>query len=105
MISRLCCPVCDSTYLHQIAVFAGFRREEDEPESLTVAVDKTGVRTSLGRLADRRDEALIYFVCEQCTPNDRWNVPNPEFALRIYQHKGETLLEWGNKRPVELDPT
>ena len=38
-------------------------------------------------------------------PNDRWNVPNPEFALRIYQHKGETLLEWGNKRPVELDPT
>lgn len=105
MISRLCCPFCDSTYLHQIAVFAGFRRVEDEPESLTVAIDKTGVRTSLGTLADRRDEVLLYFACEVCTPTDKWNVPNPEFALRIYQHKGETLMEWGSKRPVELDPT
>lgn len=104
MTTRLCCPKCDSTYLHQIAVFAGFRRVEDEPESLTVAVDKTGVRTSIGSLADRRDEVVLYFACEQCTPQDKWSVPDSELSLRIYQHKGETLLEWFDKQPVELDP-
>ena len=104
MMTRLCCPKCDSTYLHQIAVFAGFRRVEDEPESITVAVDKTGVRTQLARLEGRRDEAVLYFGCEQCTPEDKWTVPNPELALRIYQHKGETLLEWLSKQTVELDP-
>jgi len=104
MISRLCCPLCDSTYLHQIAVFAGFRRVEDEPESLTVAVDKTGVRTSIGSLADRRDEVVLYFACEQCTPESTWAVPEAELSLRIYQHKGETILEWFDKQPVELDP-
>jgi hypothetical protein len=31
-------------------------------------------------------------------------VPDSELSLRIYQHKGETLLEWFDKQPVELDP-
>jgi len=103
MMTRLCCPKCEGTYLHQIAVYAGFRRVEDEMESLTVAVDKTGVRTQIARLEGRRDEAEIYFACENCTPEDKWSFPDPELALRIYQHKGETLLEWLGKQPVELD--
>lgn len=62
------------------------------------------MRTQLARLEGRRDEVVLYFACEQCTPEDKWTVPNPELALRIYQHKGETLLEWlMSEKPVELD--
>lgn len=84
---RLYCPNCGGANLHHDGVQVGFRRHEDELEPLVVTVDKHGVRARHAPLSGRRDSLTLSFWCEHC----------PEApTLRIYQHKGETLLEWSN---------
>lgn len=84
---RLYCPNCGASNLHHDAVQVGFRRHEDERESLEVTVDKFGIRARHAPLPGRRDELTLRFWCEHCPETP---------TLRIYQHKGETLFEWNN---------
>jgi hypothetical protein len=82
---RLHCPQCGYANLHHRTVVVGFRRKEDEAESLVVTVNREGARTEIAPLRGRRDELHLTFTCEHCPSTS---------TLRIYQHKGETLLEW-----------
>jgi len=94
MFQYLSCPRCGSNNLHQIRVEVGFRREEDEPESTIVTVNKGGFETRLGRIADRRDDLRITFSCESCDTDDDWLEAEGKLELRIWQHKGTTYMEW-----------
>jgi len=103
MLQYLSCPRCGSNNLHQIHVEVGFRRQEDEPESLIVTVNKSGLKTHIGGIADRRDDLKITFACESCDISDGWLEVDGKPQLRIWQHKGTTYMEWvGMGQSVKL---
>lgn len=103
MLQYLSCPRCGSDNLHQIRVEVGFRREEDEPDSTIVTVNKGGLKTHFGRIADRRDDLRINFSCESCDTDEGWLEAEGKIQLRIWQHKGTTFMEWvGMEEPVKL---
>jgi len=103
MLQYLSCPRCGSDNLHQIHVEVGFRRQEDEPESLIVNIDKAGVETCIGGIEDRRDALKIAFACESCDTSEGWTDIADKPQLRIWQHKGTTYMEWvGMNKPVKL---
>lgn len=90
-IRALVCPVCSNTYLHQTDV-AVFGRHEDEDQVKVVTVTESGaheaeIANSLSlNPSPRRHGVRISFWCEHCEDT----VPD----LAIYQHKGETFIEW-----------
>lgn len=90
----LLCPVCGNYNLHQGAIRAYHRDQEDGPGNLTV-VKCGGV--SVERVEDkdipgRRDSMSISFWCEGgCRP----------CSLHIQQHKGTTYVRW---EPDPLPP-
>ena len=68
-----------------------FERGEDEPEHTKVHVDGNNVIISRGKNGNpsiRRDGLSIFFWCETCENHPK---------LNIYQHKGSTYIQWGNK--------
>jgi hypothetical protein len=89
-IRMLVCPMCTSTNLHQTDV-AVFGRNEDDDQVRVTTVTENGVHeaTIANNLSlnpsPRRYGLRISFWCEICekTPD-----------LAIYQHKGETYIEW-----------
>jgi hypothetical protein len=87
---NLICPCCGSIYLHQSTINV-YNRDEDADKGLHVIVenDMTITGTDMQNNPSPRREGLsIKFWCEEC----------PEkLTLNIYQHKGETLIEWKPK--------
>ncbi len=92
--SSLKCPECSDRWLHQDEVEAFFRKAEDAGTGLHLSANSTGIITGTNmerNPSSRRDGILIHFWCETClTESNR-------HTLRIYQHKGETILEWVTK--------
>lgn len=89
--NTLTCPKCNSINLHQGRVNVFNRYKEDDPYGLHIEVCSTGfeaVSDMIGNPSDRRNGLTINFWCENCD-----DVSN----LQIYQHKGETILEWKNE--------
>lgn len=96
--SVLVCPNCGNAFLHhgKITVFDRIGSEyEDNPKTLVVDVDCSKVTTQVKPSAktdnpsSRRDGLTIQFWCENC------NFDN--LRLHIYQHKGNTFIEWADK--------
>lgn len=99
------CPNCGGSNLHQVAVDV-FARAEDSPSTRVHVNNYTGdISKTTGHLADfsnpslRRQAAVITFTCEQCFTGDPSgdSVRNIDFHLQIFQHKGTTYIEWGDK--------
>jgi hypothetical protein len=117
-MENLHCPFCDGEHIHQARVEVGFRRKEDEKASNCVMVARNKVSSDIKMLGGRRDELFIHFWCEDCSPEA--HVHNPEayvhncgneledndqradFALRVYQHKGQTMTEWWTYRMSKM---
>jgi hypothetical protein len=92
--NQLVCPTCGSTYLHQKTVGV-YNCEEDKSEGTHVEVDwnRVTVDNSMsGNPSPRRHGLSILFYCEECDGE------NPASQiLNIYQHKGQTFMEWEGK--------
>ena len=98
----LVCPTCNETYLHQQNTTI-FERHEDEEITTVIAQNDRTVQVSDFRSEDtcnpshRRHGMLIEFKCEHCHnwgadgPSDEYRTPH---RLAIYQHKGNTFMEW-----------
>ena len=92
--STLLCPKCKDEYLHQNEIEVFNRDKEDSPTGTHVTVLPAGevnINTKGGMQKNpsaRRQGVLIHFRCEQCGPG---------MQLAIYQHKGNTFLEWKNE--------
>jgi hypothetical protein len=87
------CPLCEQQYLHHKKIEIQNRTHEDEGGS-KITVDGPG-RLSIKNanpieFLHRRDNILISFTCEHCCDEHK-DLP---LRLCIYQHKGQTLLEW-----------
>ena len=86
------CPKCDETYLHHEDVEVYPRRLEDGPSGAIVV---TGGRAIAGHPernpSARRDGIVIAFRCEVCGDFEEGGKPK---RLAIWQHKGETFVEW-----------
>lgn len=83
----LVCP-CRSDYLHHGDVRV-YERGEDDPVALRTTVSQRHVTRDL-KCPDtgpshRRDGLVVAFSCECCAR---------PIQLAIYQHKGQTFLEW-----------
>src|ERR1700733_4828421 len=90
------CPKCRGDNLHQWEVEVFNRPQEDAP-SLAVRIGRSGAP----RLGDpdanpssRRGGLLIYFLCENCHPDFELFDRSQAFVMAIYQHKGNTFIEW-----------
>lgn len=89
----LLCPNCNGSYLHHDLVRVYGRVHEDDLNLVKVTVETTqyGDRTFTPRKPDhgnpsgRRDGLAVRFWCEFCAAVSE---------LTIFQHKGETFLEW-----------
>jgi len=86
----LLCPRCGFNYLHQEGVDVYDREEDAEVgQHVTVVRGTTTVSDkatpSVGNPSSRRHGLVITFTCEGCA-----NTPH----LSIYQHKGQTYIEW-----------
>ena len=84
---RLCCPQCNSIYIHQGRVEIFFRRE-DAKTGRYISADFDDIQLNsnlLNNPSPRRQGMLIHFNCEECGKNHK---------LAMYQHKGETYMDW-----------
>lgn len=88
--SNLKCPNCEGEYLHQEQVEA-YWREEDSKHLTSSRSTADRLEKDIGNRnpSPRRDGVLIRFRCETCSAD-------PELA--IYQHKGNTVVEWYSVR-------
>lgn len=100
---RLICPVCSGTYLHQGEVQTFFRGEDEDQTKVTVSnfeytQDETISNDLTLNPSYRRHGLRISFWCENCqggkTDEEADNTPSTVGDLCIYQHKGETFVEW-----------
>jgi hypothetical protein len=88
--ATLRCPTCNEDYLHQTDV-AVFGRVEDEDQVRVTTVTEKGTHEAVItndlslNPSPRRYGLRISFWCEHCE-----QVPD----LGIYQHKGNTFIEW-----------
>jgi hypothetical protein len=92
---RLACPECDGTYLHQEEVDIFVRKREDH-SSNAITVDPYGschAGMPSNNPSPRRNGLIVYFTCEHCHYNLKYE-KKLAFRLAIYQHKGETIIEW-----------
>lgn len=94
-LSTLHCPKCQENYLHQGIVelyTPTFRYSQDIPHDRVTIVDGENIFHEVipsqhgNNPSSERDGLIIHFVCEHC--------PDTDFKLRIYQHKGNTLMDW-----------
>jgi hypothetical protein len=89
----LCCPLCGGESLHHGEVITYARREDAKETTVTwtslqgIAVE-TVKSTNADNPSPRRHGLSIMFMCETCE-RPSW--------LRLGQHKGSTLVEWGKK--------
>lgn len=90
-MSILHCPNCKNSYLHQgdVEVFNG------EEKGSSVFVSRKGCSTHSfgeneigGNPSFERNGLLMRFRCEHC---------NEPLVLSIYQHEGQTFIEWQGK--------
>lgn len=92
----LSCPSCGCEYLHQGRIAVYHNADDGRSEAkLTVCEDKTTHNRAgfIGKNpSPRRDGMLIEFDCEQC---------DGEPTLAIYQHKGNTIVEWYSVRETK----
>jgi len=92
---RICCPVCGSYYVHQLAVEVFTRAQEDAPSDILLTLnnveafeDQSPAEPVRTNPSERRQGLLIHFECEMCDDLRRG------WVLAIYQHKGVSFLEW-----------
>lgn len=96
-LGRLLCPECGEINLHHEAVMVWERPVEDGVSIKTVLMaGKTIRKQKADNPSPRRDGIRIYFWCEHC---DIVRI-RPKFLI-IYQHKGETFVEWEGKTATE----
>lgn len=93
----LTCPNCGGEYLHQKDVQIFTREGEDRETKKTVVNSGTGKVNQMDgdqsaeNPSSRRGGMSIFFMCEYCTSTDNFS---PLYQLNIYQHKGQTFMEW-----------
>jgi len=99
----LLCPKCGGNYLHQGEVQTFFRSEDADQTRVTInGFDHTQTETITNSLtlnpSPRRYGLRISFSCELCesskTDEERDYTPDTVGDLCIYQHKGQTFMEW-----------
>ncbi len=87
------CPDCGGNFLHhtEIKVFLNNSGSRGKCDVVSIT-DKTPInftrRVALDNPSNDRDGLLIRFYCEFCPA---------EPVLAIYQHKGQTVIEWVEK--------
>ena len=83
------CPQCGGWHLHQERVEV-FTREHDDAPSQVIVVDDSKISIKLvnENPSSRREGLLIFFSCEEC------RFGHKGAALAIYQHKGNTYVNW-----------
>ncbi len=84
------CPHCGFDFLHQEKVEVWFRDEDADMALHTICGEGITFFTedsSLGNPSPRRDGIVVSFFCESCDAKSH---------LMIYQHKGQTFIEWSN---------
>lgn len=101
--SELHCPECGQGYLHQGNTTI-YERVEDDKWTTVIAQSGHDVNVTKFPSGDthnpssRRHGLIIEFTCEMCHSHYDSEGATPEFAepfrLAIYQHKGNTLVEW-----------
>lgn len=88
---------CGSTYLHQTNVTV-FERSEDASTTTVIAQDGKTVQATDFPNRDtcnpspRRHGLIIEFDCEDCGPMSEGGGALQRLA--IFQHKGNTFMEW-----------
>jgi uncharacterized C2H2 Zn-finger protein len=87
------CPVCSSTFMHQMAAETYFRNTEDSLSGvLTVSAARAAVADNDASLesnpSPRRDGIRILFKCENCHP------VVGSHSMTVVQHKGHTIIGW-----------
>ena len=88
----ICCPSCGERCLHHWRVETYIRDGEDSQTGLSVTVGNnvaSGVKVGVSQKKNpsrRRDGIVIQFWCENCEKK--------KHRLAIYQHKGNTFVEW-----------
>ena len=86
----LTCPNCGHDYMHQLA--AEIHAREEDGEARVIRVDlKTGDIThdpQHKNPSNRRQGMIVEFACENC------DFTGTISYLGIWQHKGNTVIEW-----------
>lgn len=91
------CPSCNGNYLHHCGI-TYYNRSEDGDRGEIVTLDSRGGefrnehRTNAAMNdcpSPRRDGFIVYFSCECCPTKSE---------LAIFQHKGQTFIEWINAK-------
>jgi hypothetical protein len=88
--SDLCCPECDSEFIHQGEVVVYDRAEDEEVTRVTyvhggcIISDREESATDDNPSA-RRHGMAVNFSCEECYARSQ---------LTIAQHKGKTFIGW-----------
>ena len=86
----LLCPRCKESYLYQTKVEVFEPTTEDAEEGIYAAIDEDSVHVGKGmegNPSSRRQGLVISFKCEFCFHFE-------DVRLGIYQHKGQTYMEW-----------
>lgn len=93
--NSLCCPRCGFDYLHQAAVEVWNRGEDEEIEGVRITADGDIVEATGRNPSPRRDGVSIAFSCEECSCDEDGNADGSIIGeLVIFQHKGQTYIEW-----------
>ena len=89
--SCLICPNCGNEFLHQHSVSVFFRDAEDSKTGKFARCTSKQIATidDEDNPSPRRDGLLVQFSCETC---------NADPELAIYQHQGETYVQWHTMR-------
>lgn len=85
---KLQCPRCQDTWMHQgqVEVFHNHTREHKGEGRRVIVSDAVQVDNDISTNPSYRRQGLrIHFDCERCGPVQ---------GLVVYQHKGETFVEW-----------
>ena len=93
--SVLKCPRCGGVFVRQASVCTDWRDFEDGPGtrvSSGIGGDVVTIRVRSDQIPGRRSSMDVHYICESCGV-----LP---YALRIAQHKGQTIVEW----VLEFDP-
>jgi hypothetical protein len=97
---ELTCPCGKGGNIHQENVMI-FHRGEDGDTTTVIAQDGGTVQATEFPSQDtcnpstRRGGMLIEFSCEQCSYSaQETSTPDKTFRLAIFQHKGNTFMEW-----------
>ena len=93
----LCCPLCgDGNGMHQTTttIYSGNDAiTEIAKDGYTRVWPNDEVQSALNPSA-RRNGLTIHFDCEFCSISDDPEFDPPSMKLRIYQHKGQTFINW-----------